>query len=1685
MLRRVLPWCIVALLPTLPLSAQQLPLPGTEAAPSIFKTQLGSPDVNLLVTGSWNAELSGSLGWGLDVGSGAQTGGIYPASFPGLQPGIVFQQVPNLTASVVLFDRYFLKASFVSPILQQTNLQPTLPLDLNTFVLGYNGKPGEFLQRVRIGNSEVNISPYNFVSFPDAPLNSIGASVLFKTDRARYEAMVRYEPADFHTKTFIGNTELLQQRINPGGYIDGRFFYLPDANVSNLQVYIEDGTGTIKGSDGHYYRLATASDAVISASQGYVFFVKPLIGRAIVTYTVNGSPVGTTGNGKGFLPVFNTDGSINPTGTPIDFNFGLTSYVMPGYSSGFNMANLEVTINGQTGLLISQPGVFSPFAADNTYTVSQTIPAVAPQVRASLVAKGADSGSALWISVSPAGQTATILGIQPQGGGQAAPDPRSIAARYPLASVDPYIYTAGPRRAAQDVSNELLMQILSPVAGYQLEPNVLPGSVSVLRNGVSEGRFSVNYTTGLLTFNTPIAANDLIVISYRTANPQSSGGNILFGLGADFALSPTLDLNFGTGLRWSLLSQRYTTQQGSNTGSLLTGVGLDYHTKELSARLRAGVSLSSPDTTGNFRLFGMEESGQTLTLTESNLFPSSLPDPSEDGDLGGLSLTQASRGELLYKDLNSYSAGGATLEGVSFNPPASQIYPYVNGSRIGPYPAWDGTFGVVMVMDYVMDPTASTPTNWVGAQVPLPGAPQNLTGITDLTFDVQSLAGSSGTVTAYIQLGAISEDLDGSGVIERASSVANNLFPFHLANGQVLYAGATGQAGSSLGGSASSATANPSETNGLALASDDLNGNGLLDLETPSLVLTYQIPAADLTPGSGWQQVDIPIPPAQRALLTSAQSIRVVVVASGATPASGRILISSPTFAGSPFHVVTTEPATDTSDITTAAETNDPQPVGQQLVDRYPQVATIYHPNGQINKVLDVQWGAPYPTPWSAASGWTLTGYPPPVSAGLYRTLSFYMFVPSLETGKVATISMNLVDANGHGVHLSFQSGTTSGWHQYSVNLVARTITMDGGTVGSPSVMVDGGTGQLTTMTISQSGAGEGNLYIDEIHFQDPIISASLGSELDLRYSRQGTVLSIAGHPIVSNLTVHEAAAAMGANFASGFAENPGVATASTLTEVGGDLPFGNLQASFGYSWSPVYTTVSASHALRVPIGPVTLTDAYNQSVASSGASSGALVSAGTTSGSSATTTTASLAGSSIGTGTQAMSFSRSDTATLALPQAITASLSSGAVTLGGGLDQTWGGSIASLFTPPLSFNLTGQLGNNVPTFTPFSDQYFVNWTDGFKLLAPVSNPLAERTGSLTSDIAYSKSPVGVDLRSQINYDSTVTNLRSQANSTMLTLSFPISLGKQSQLAWQIVPAYTRTLTTSGPVPANTNFADDLQTYGASLKALPILFDGAPIAELFSQGALAQFTQESAPYLSATYVPNVSLQLSRGSTSTIADLFIPTYLLVSYGRTLDREADGVTDTATWQVAERTDVLNLFGREGSYPIFPFYNTDEFATTVAIQESTPVGTTLPTASAQIQHLFSFYGNNHSLLTLQNQLTISWGAINTVQDDLLTSFTWRRFPPPTLRVPLIPQSFQPGMYFEHTESIEVKTLPDVLQNSLAITLSHQTALIFPERGRLLASLGLGFQKNEISPTDTRLLFGIQAAIEGTLSF
>ena len=284
--------------------------PEKEAPETVFQTKVGDADVDLRLDGYWDASLRGSLGAAVVPGKGIQ----YPAVFPGFPDGLIYEQKPNLTLALWLLDRYFF----------ETTLQEKR--QLNSYVLGYQGKEGELLQSLRAGNKGIEISPYPYMDFPGGSRSSPGIAARLQTERTQHEFLLRYDPSQPVKKTYLGKNSVEELRIDPPAFAQGRFFVLPDPEVDAVEVYLEDYKGSFLGSDGRKYRRATEFDVSLSRSEGLVSLQKPSPGRVVVYYEKGGAPVGSPSLGKKALPPFvKTDvhapWQVDPLGEGEDFSW--------------------------------------------------------------------------------------------------------------------------------------------------------------------------------------------------------------------------------------------------------------------------------------------------------------------------------------------------------------------------------------------------------------------------------------------------------------------------------------------------------------------------------------------------------------------------------------------------------------------------------------------------------------------------------------------------------------------------------------------------------------------------------------------------------------------------------------------------------------------------------------------------------------------------------------------------------------------------------------------------------------------------------------------------------------------------------------------------------------------------------------------------------------------------------------------------------------------------------------------------------------------------------------------------------------------------------------------------------------------------------------------------------------------
>ncbi len=1637
------------------LAAQEVILPEQEAPRSLFETGLGDAQVEFFLAGSWTAGLSASTGWLFKPDAV-----VFPYAFPSLENGLVFQQQPDLTLSVWLRKRFFLEYTVLGSF------------EKNTFLLGYRGEEGELLQSVAAGNRDVRMDPFRLLDVPDSGSGSLGASARFEMNLpagpTSHQLLLRYDNDEKGRRVYVGPNLVHEQLVSIAAPAAGRFFLLPDAGVEDLEVFLEDEDGSLADGAGRRYRAATLEDVVTDAAAGRVTLRKATAGAVLVFYRTAYGPVGADGAGTDALVREDPGnaGHLDPALATVDFAWGLSYF-------GQLLDTRRVTLAGRQYLRLWQPGEFSPFEIQASYAFEEAPPADLDRVRIRVVEQGQPEREVVpqpvRFRVEPGADTFTAW-ITPDLRG----DPRN---RYPFlgSALDPDNLLYGPERDPQPgyLSREILVQVLTPVEEYRLEPDILPGSVRVRRNGMEESRFDLEPESGTLTFRTYIHPDDRLEIEYRRRGELLNNGDLLFAWGNRIPLADRLGLEVAAGLRWNFLPGTYAQAPYERTGAVVGSVSLKGEGEALRWAAIAGVAYTNPDTTGVLRLLGMEKAAIEVPLGDETAVPAARPDPADPvPELAGLN----NRGALLYKDYRDYGALGSTsLLPYGAAPPASQVFPYASGNRPGPYIAAGNSKGAAsgqsLVLDFQLDGTGG----WVGAQLPLGGdGPADLSGVrsTFLSYRMVGLS-TSGPIQLYLQLGELGEDLDGDDLLDRELSPDSSGWSFdHLPAGPVL----------KVGGGPKGAGNGRQDT-------EDGDGNGFLDPEAPARVVTLGSGVNDYfdritAPGdSAWKGFSGLLDPATRSRLTRSRGARLLVVNQGTGAASGRLLVDRLQLSGSRFWVA---PGTFTGTVTTreVEETQAVSAPARTLATAFPEVSGTFHPYGETQKVLEVGW-----TGGLGGESWSARAFTEAAGGGIgYRTVVCYLRLADLAAAST-TLSFTLADAAGKGLAWSFSTPAIPAWSKVEVSPEGRWVRLNGSPVAGASVTVDAGYGSLTTFTVSQSGSTAGLLYLDELHLRDPKGAVGAGLDLDLSLSLPGPLVRIGGLALLSDLTVSQKAVAATEGFSTLYGRPEQERRLSSRTEVSGSLPGVDLGVELLVQGSGADLALSGGHRLTLPNVPFPLTFADTFRTLE---------------------------------GQEGRELYRSNALDLAVPGGSSVHLSASAASRGGTLTQEWSGTVEarlplggrgaggaaivadSAAEPaadgPPAFSALVRLGllaaaDGFPmTGYPGPEAgYFSSWLQGYRLLLPWEggSPL-ERRGNLQSDWRLPTRPLGVEVQGRLDsssYDIRTAG-RSLGSAWLWTLRFPIQLGMEiDRLA--LVPEYRRKLQLQSAEEGAGDFLSDADRSLSRLGSQTYGFALYPFQELFDPAAEADFTGRSLGLRQALYVPEAVLALDRPFGSRLRDLLLPSRVELGLSKEYRREADLVDFLNRYRLSLQTSAINLFGAFGTRPLVPAYRMDEFGGSLDAAVSTR-GDRLHGADLGLEQYASFEGREGFQLTLTHRLQVlladpGEGGAAEVRDHGEVRCRWRVAPEGGVRLPLLRREIGRTAWFDHEESLQadLEWRPDADSwHPLRLLARHGTSLVLPERGSILAELSLGVDRQAIG-RESWISLGVKAMIRAQLQY
>ena len=1449
-----------------------------EAPGELVNLSINDSSVSLRLSGRWKGTLEGSLGFALTPFGTRALAGDNP----------IFSQEGDITLSLWLRDRWFVEASFMDNSA------------LNTYRAGYEGEEGEIVRYAGVGNTGLDFPSFPYLDLGGDSPSSFGAYGHFAAGDLSFYSLLRYDAAAREERVFVGDRERSYSYADLSRPQRGISFVLPDENLPVMpEVYIQDNKGNLAGSDGRQWRLAESSEYGASLYQG-------IIELTLGTYT------GGSAEPESKIAVYYglpySLGTYDDAPDPADPNkpflasvqnyfdstktiLRLWDYPQPGQMSQAvqgTPANVPgtVTVNGVTALVIYEPGTFSPFERQNRYKAPVSTSSEAALVKPST---GETIGNFELIPFDNStfdtmiqnpeqrqimrGQYELINEGSP--GSPLTRNLRSPTERWPLGASYPALYLPGKTVFTEDIS--LRFTNYSSSGAFIIGTDVVPGSVQVFRNGIQDPNFSYNQSIGSVNLFNPALFSEIIRISYLRQSSERRHGSLAAGIGAIWDPETHFSGKLGLGLRWNVTSDTYSENDASSPGTVGLGAEARWDYDRLKAGITLGLGFEQPDTTGLYRAAGMEENEIILSLPPGSSFISETPpfyDPHE-------------RAPLLYRNYRTNSLlGGSSLDDISGSAP-------VVSDQSGPYPVNDRILASqVLAAEFEFTQNKT----WTGFEVPL---------------------------------GLRSDFLEQAGIIEvpfRFLDFSRDILPGD--NFTIVF-----QIG--------------------ALADKDSSFQ-----ENPNLILEktlYVFPSPPSPPDfdSGARIAVFNLNDEDRSKLQNAKYFRLLVTADGITSnltgnLSGRVILAPPIVRGSFWRPVTVK---DTDIFSTLSagfmgpEVNVTEEADPSLLIKYQELMDELHSISSRQRVLQISW-----------NGFSLSDQGPGADGRLaaiplskYRSLSFFIRRPEAlrEMTDTDTSYRDKQDKLDEAkLRFIIASGPESLKNQSEIALDAEIPLRDFDTVepgewtrvdieyraGNPGIFIDGkkSTGpepKYNSAAMSDYLSGNyspgtadewkssyaafylipgsnalpgGNMAIDEIILEDVIPSYRLNGGASLEWTKQGTLLKIRNLDVISDVSFLAAveSGAQGNPFEEGGAD--GGFGMNGRTQAGfsffGIKILGNFSYSLsnyqsnglGYSWS-------AGHSLSRSFGPFTVRESFDDAP-------------------------------DAGTMNHRLSFN--------LDTALRALLEGEVIRENDRLRRRWQAGTGG--TPikkiPVDFSLDAQMGITEKTGRRNGNlNYAEDWADSFIDMLPASGAGSEgRNLNLSNRIRLNTAPLGTELFFQ-GTSSYLRTLNTIESGSLLRLDFPINPeGDKLRMLFRAEREYYRDASWS-----SRDFGEDMEIWAGSFGSAGLLMFSIPFYSLFDAKLEDRMKNFGAPGGNEYVVPDLSLFADRYEFSLLtamnyglSSLLLPRRFALNLGRVLERKYETPRDTLGFGTVLGFSSVNLFGAMGTFPVFGFYQGDEF-------------------------------------------------------------------------------------------------------------------------------------------------------------
>ena len=1510
-----------------------------EAPGELVNLSLNDTSVSLRIAGRWKASLEAGIGFALTpLGAAAIT-----SDTP------FFTQEGDLTLSLWIKEKWFVESSFMDDSA------------LNTYRAGYQGKEGDAIRYLGIGNTGLDYPSFPYLDLGGDSPSSFGAYGHFRAGNMAFHSLIRYDAAAREERVFVGDRERSYSFADLSRPQRGVSFVLPDEKLSAVpELYIQDNKGSLLGSDGMRWRLAEPSEYGASAWLGLVELTLGTYtggaaepeGKIAVYYPGDyklsmGSYYG--GSSNDFLrkvQVYFDDTAV-PAPPPLyPQSIRLWDYPQPGQRDPGRIGTTAntpdtVTINGIEALVIYEPGTFSPFERQNRYLAPANSSSQAALVKVSTgeAVKGFKispyEDSYIDAAIQDPGQRRAMRGIYEllQEGPSSR---RSPEESWPLGLLYPDLYLPGRRAFNEDLG--LRFTSYSSSGAYYIGSDVVPGSVQVFRNGIQDPNFSYSQSGGIVSLANPAGFNEMIRVSYLKQSSERRLGSLAAGIGAVWDPGRHFSGMLGLGLRWNINSESYSENGASSPGSAGLGMEAKWKYDHVRAGLSMGLGLEQPDTTGLYRVAGMEGNEIVLPLPSSSSFLSEIPPDISPSPLSSPldEYPLALREDLIYRNYRETSfIGGTSLTDVSGS--ASIV-----SGESGPYPAMDKFFSSqVLVAEFDL-PSGDA---WTGFETPLGlnGAFLEQAGRIEIPYRFMNFSSHPASdFWLILQIGSLTDEGMGS----PAESTENP----NLVLQKILFP-----------------PVSPDEPGGY-------NPSSFSDNEARLAVFTLS---------------DI-----DRQKLQGAKYMRLLAVKSTAGEISGRVVLAPPIVRGTLWRPISVlgdelEPARGLS----FQSINVHEGFDSSLENKYPGMLRRLHSEDSRQRVLELGWDS------SLSSGDFSTDGTGPGADGRipqapllnYRSLGFFVRRPI--AGDVNDINYparkNALDEASFRFIIARGPSSLRRPEEIALDIRIPLVDFENCLVApgewtrvdvrniasNPELYINDRRASLSTAVFRPGASGipdtasgyavgdqksgyaafflvpgasnlpGGNMAVDEIFLEDTIPSYRMSNGASLDYSRPGAIVSIGKQALISDISF-QAAVETGAQ-GNPFEENPnGRFGMNGRSRAGISLLGAKLTGNYSYSMNSArnedsYYNWSAGHSLFRSFGPFSVRESFDDAP-----------------------------------GDQTMHHRLA----LNLDTRVRGNIFSDVMRDYDSLQRRWqagtGGKPAR--NGPVDFSIDASMGIIENQELDGLSGYARDWIESFASMLPDSGSGADsRNLRLNSRFRLATQPFGTELYFQgLSAFSKPRN--ASQSSSLLRLDFPIYPAGKNDLRFlfRAEREYRKDIW-----KPSRDFGEDGKIWAGSFgDSVPLMFS-IPLYSLFDRrtgnnmdsfGDVGTANDESYPDL-VQFADRYEFSMIKPAGYGASSLFIPRRFALRLGRILERKLDTPRDAINLGAAASFSSVNMFGAMGAIPLFSFYQGDEISHSIETSFIFPKDEKTAWAVRAGQSLM-FYGFSGAELNLDNVLSIN---------------------------------------------------------------------------------------------------------------